>query len=194
MRDVLRVGDRCKNRSGRPIHFISSKADLTRAGGCRECHILGCREYLAEHAPRINKRRRASHKKNPMPKRLSDAKYSVAHKTQRKMYYDVWYPNNLERHMIYSARRRAKKYNVPFALSHTDIHVPKVCPVLGIRLKSGVGRSTDNSPTLDRIRPHRGYVKGNVAVISSLANRIKTDATLEQVEKVLRWMKKLRRQ
>ena len=48
----------------------------------------------------------------------------------------------------------------------------------------------DNSPTLDRIIPERGYVKGNVVVISALANRIKTNANVRQIELVAEWLRK----
>ena len=48
----------------------------------------------------------------------------------------------------------------------------------------------DNSPNLDRIFPKKGYVPGNVRVISQRANRIKSDATVEEMRAVLRDMQK----
>ncbi len=60
--------------------------------------------------------------------------------------------------------------------------------MLGIRLEPGVANSHDASPSLDRLEPTRGYVKGNVAVISYRANRIKTDATAEELQRVLDWV------
>lgn len=41
---------------------------------------------------------------------------------------------------------------------------------------------SNNSPTIDRINPKLGYIKGNVWVISNKANRFKNDATLEELE------------
>ena len=71
----------------------------------------------------------------------------------------------------------------------TDIVVPEFCPVLGLRLKiSEEGRWTDSSPSLDRFIPSLGYVKGNVRVISWRANRIKCDATVEEVRALLAYM------
>jgi hypothetical protein len=46
----------------------------------------------------------------------------------------------------------------------------------------------DSSPSLDRFYPERGYVAGNCFVISSLANRIKNNATAPQVAQVAVWM------
>jgi hypothetical protein len=56
-------------------------------------------------------------------------------------------------------------------------------------LKSSGGYQSDGSPSLDRIDPKKGYVKGNVAVISYKANRIKQDATPEELEAVASWLR-----
>lgn len=76
---------------------------------------------------------------------------------------------------------------VPFDLEMSDIAVPERCPILGIKLERGVGQRTyqDSSPSLDRIIPNKGYVKDNIAVISMRANRIKNDATLDEMRSVV---------
>tara|TARA_Y100000034_G_scaffold96183_1_gene117051 strand:- start:83 stop:640 length:558 start_codon:yes stop_codon:yes gene_type:complete len=59
---------------------------------------------------------------------------------------------------------------------------PKVCPVQRIELDWNInGRGGhDNSPSLDRIDPTKGYIPGNVMIMSSLANKMKSNSTLEQ--------------
>lgn len=42
--------------------------------------------------------------------------------------------------------------------------------------------------SLDRIVPSLGYVPGNVAVISHRANRIKSDATADELRAVADWL------
>jgi hypothetical protein len=54
-----------------------------------------------------------------------------------------------------------------------------------VPLKYSPGPLADNSPTLDRIDPARGYVPGNIAVLSALANRIKSNAAPAQIRAVL---------
>lgn len=78
-----------------------------------------------------------------------------------------------------SAKRRALKRGLPFDLTVEDVEVPRFCPALGIPLYRAAGAAAQgpNSPTLDRIKPELGYVRGNVRVISSRANQIKSDAT-----------------
>ena len=81
-----------------------------------------------------------------------------------------------------SAKQRAKKHGLPFDLTPQDILVPTHCPILGIPLiisKNGKGKPSGNSPTLDRIDPTLGYVRDNVWVVSSKANRMKQDMSPE---------------
>lgn len=65
--------------------------------------------------------------------------------------------------------------------------------MFGIPLRVNVGRRgpSDNSPTLDRIIPRKGYVRGNIIVISFFANRVKNNATVEQLFLVARFYKRL---
>lgn len=102
--------------------------------------------------------------------------------------YSPWYL------MWAGARQRALKKNLPFDIEQEDVRDLVVdlefCPVLGVKLGWDNDKLLDNSPTLDKIKPELGYVKGNVAVISNKANRIKTDANLEEIGKVWCWLKR----
>ena len=90
--------------------------------------------------------------------------------------------------MVYNAKTRCKKTGVPFDLHYTDLIVPDKCPVLGIPLVKSDGKRTDNSPSIDRIHNHIGYVKGNVAVIPWKANKMKSNMTIEEVRAILEYM------
>lgn len=92
------------------------------------------------------------------------------------------------------ARGRAKRKGLLIDIDNVYVHsiTPTHCPVLGFEFVF-VGNKTilPASPSLDRIIPELGYVKGNVAVISQRANAIKSDATAAEVEKVLVWMRSI---
>lgn len=92
-------------------------------------------------------------------------------------------------HMMKRAERRAKKANLPFDITVEDIFIPEVCPVFGcpFSISNGSGPG-DFSPSIDKIIPDMGYVKGNIRIICSKANRIKSDASVEEVRKVLNYM------
>jgi len=92
-----------------------------------------------------------------------------------------------------SAKKRAKLNKIRFNLFPEDIpKVPKYCPILGIELKSNnISSPLDSSPSLDKIFPKKGYVKGNVRIISNRANRIKSDATLKELILILKDARKI---
>lgn len=101
----------------------------------------------------------------------------------------LWGQRNLARRMLTAARQRARDAGLTFNIDLSDIAIPPFCPALGLELQAGNGARAPNSPTLDRLDNSRGYVKGNVRVISWRANAIKNNCTIEELEKVLAYMK-----
>ena len=101
------------------------------------------------------------------------------------------------------ARDRAKKNKIPFDLTTQDLRdiITDSCPILGIKFelnkhdkKWGKGKNKNNwqnSPSLDRIVPDKGYTKDNVIIVSFMANSIKNQATPDQIQKVATFYKKL---
>ena len=72
-----------------------------------------------------------------------------------------------------------------------QIDTTDICPILGIPMRWHAGRGTGkrqpNTKSIDRIDPNRGYIKGNVQIISWRANKIKQDATFEELIKLGKW-------
>lgn len=94
-------------------------------------------------------------------------------------------------HLLRAARQRAKRHNIPITITKADIIVPTHCPVLGIALQRNKrGKSLDTSPSLDRLDPLKGYVPGNIMVISMRANQIKSNGTLEEHQKICTYLEK----
>jgi hypothetical protein len=89
--------------------------------------------------------------------------------------------SNLEKRMFSSAKERAKRKGLDFNIELSDIVIPKLCPILGIELFKGETKVRKNSPSLDRIDSTKGYIKGNVQVISNLANTMKNNATEKEL-------------
>lgn len=90
-----------------------------------------------------------------------------------------------------AAKKRAKMKGRVFSLEVEDIpKIPEYCPILNIKIIANTTHAPlDSSPSLDRIDSDKGYVKGNVQIISNRANRIKADATIEEIELILNFMK-----
>lgn len=92
--------------------------------------------------------------------------------------------------IIKNIRHRAKKNGRRCSIVAADILVPEFCPVLGIKLVVSVtGKPLPNSPSVDRFYNDAGYTPDNIRVISHRANQLKRDATVEELERVLHYMK-----
>lgn len=90
-----------------------------------------------------------------------------------------------EANMLDRSKSRAKKKGFEHTISITDIHIPDICPLLGIPLFPGTnGKVGPNSPTLDRIDSSKGYTPDNIWVISYKANTIKSNATPGELFKI----------
>lgn len=94
----------------------------------------------------------------------------------------TWRGKYWERTLLRNARGRAFKKGLNVNIVEADIVIPDVCPVLGLRLEKAVGVMQDNSPSIDRIKPALGYVRGNIRVISQRANRLKCDGTAAEMK------------
>jgi hypothetical protein len=88
---------------------------------------------------------------------------------------------------IINIRSRCKQAGIPCDISADDFTMPEVCPVLGIKLTWG-SELVDGTPSFDRFNPAGGYVKGNVAIISLKANRLKNDGSIDDLKAVVAWM------
>jgi hypothetical protein len=94
--------------------------------------------------------------------------------------------------MYSSSRKRAIRFQIPHEITTdylTSIAVDR-CPILGLELKYGGGKLSNNSASVDRIVPELGYVVGNVQIISNLANMMKSCATKDQLITFADWVHK----
>lgn len=78
-------------------------------------------------------------------------------------------------------KAKAKQHGIPWDLEIDDLDWPNKCPYLDIELNYNSDKRADNVASLDRIIPEKGYTKGNVQIISNLANMMKTCATKDQI-------------
>lgn len=89
--------------------------------------------------------------------------------------------NNLEKIIYDRAKSRANRKNIEFNIEPSDIVIPESCPVLNMPFVYG---DHEWSPSIDRIIPSLGYVKGNIIIISNRANVIKNNASPEELLKI----------
>lgn len=97
------------------------------------------------------------------------------------------------RHLWVLAKRREAANGRAFDITPGDIHIPEYCPVFGSKLEFGNKTYSPNAASLDAIIPELGHVRGNIAVISHRANTIKNDASVEELLKVAKWLRRVTR-
>ena len=95
-----------------------------------------------------------------------------------------------QRRMFLAARARAKSKGVPFTLNVEDVVIPDKCPVFGIDIDVKGAKYAPNIPSIDRVVPELGYTKENVRIVCYRANRLKNNASFEELELIYNWMKK----
>jgi len=113
-------------------------------------------------------------------------------KAKQRKHQKNWRINNPKTYLIRLAKIRAKENNIDFAITEEDIKIPEICPVFGYGIKHNSGSKQDNSISLDRIDNSKGYTKDNIAVISWKANRLKNNATIEDLRKLLKYMESVK--
>jgi hypothetical protein len=116
------------------------------------------------------------------PCKHCETSYRIQNMKKINAYSKIYRRKNINKSMLFAARARAKQNKLPFDLDVNDIIVPETCPILNIPISTCGDKR--NSPSLDRIIPDLGYVKGNIRVVSWRANWIKNNMTKEEVEKL----------
>lgn len=129
---------------------------------------------------KATEKRRYERKKEGIQKAARS--YYLKNKDALKERAIKWRARNPASYLLSAAKSRAKSSGMEFNIAIDDIEIPRFCPVLGIELVHRGGRT--NSPSIDRIDNSKGYVKGNVIVISVRANLIKRDATLLELQRI----------
>lgn len=137
---------------------ISEFSNCTRDGEVKHTYCKVCR----------NAQVKISRKKNPIKYRGKETS---------------WRNDNPVKRLLYCTRQSAKIKDLEHNIDETDFMLlPTHCPYLGIEIDYSAGNGkTMMKPSIDRVDPGKGYIKGNVELISSLANTMKSNASPEQL-------------
>lgn len=113
--------------------------------------------------------------------RTSDVEFFLSEQQEEERDKHYGSINRIKQVLLNLAKVRSKRDGIEFDLTLDDFDIPKLCPILNIKLIPGIGKQSPNSPSIDRIDGKRGYVKNNVCVISYRANAMKNDASIDEL-------------
>lgn len=181
----------------------------------KEKLLTAKKAYYQENKEKLLTAKKAHYQENRDKALAYKKAYYHANKEKRKEYRRKFREDNYEHvkkqedsyrvkeyradpvaYMWRNKKASAKHKGIEFDITEKDIAdiMTEQCPVLGIDLRfnfgKGAGHNNDDSYSIDRIDSSKGYVKGNIQMISKRANTIKSDATLEELEKLVAYMRK----
>lgn len=189
------------------VHYFTGKPCLrghivhryTSTGLCEKCakmHAAVAMGKVRKNDPEKFKRWHRAAAKNFVDKLKRDGEFKGLKKRYRDSYKNRCIETDPKKFwcckQLWAYKRRAAVHGVPFDLDGEyliSICVDE-CPVFGTKLvymKNGGDR--EKMPSVDRIVPEKGYVRGNVVVMSMKANTIKNSYGSADVLRVGEWMK-----
>ena len=171
-----------QNRAGNPdIYHAQKKYKAAHVEDIREYH----KRYRAANSEKLRTQKKQHRTANA--EKIRKRKQELHAANVDKDPKGTWL-----RKIFVRAKARAKKRGLPYDDKCPDLELPDVCPVLGIALvypNAFKNKRSPNSPSLDRLENPLGYVALNLRVISFRANALKNDASIEELEAVIRYMK-----
>lgn len=150
---------------------------------CKACESLRKKEWHKKNSERLSAKYKEKYYKN----KEAVAEYGRQYRKERR-------ENHWFEHFSCNKSKDCKMRGIPYELDAEYLASIWVdtCPVFGIYLIDGSKIKgcyrPDNLAELDRLVPSKGYVKGNVRWISRRANRIKSDASIDEIKKILKYM------
>jgi hypothetical protein len=173
------------------IHWIDEIAELKRLGS------MGTKMPVLAKKYGVSKQRIKQVLDQYIPEWYDTYGAAVDRKLKTDARYAKW--GVREDSELYSAKRtkfnrkkaNASKSGLEWSLSFGDLSWPTHCPILGIELDYFTEMRQENSVSFDRIDSTKGYITGNVQVISWRANRIKNDGTAGEHRKIASYLDSL---
>lgn len=193
---MVQTGDNMKkicrkcNRELPGEQFIRNKSCKNgRAGTCKDCSNAYSRRWKQENASRlaIVRRQQYAERYGPIQRRKEQERRDNR-------------PFRVRAQLLRGGmRQRAKQLELPFDsdVLTTDyllawMHKTPTCPCCGVQLDYGFKHDRkphDDSPSIDQVIPGAGYTVDNVALICWRCNNLKRDATPDELQKVVDWMR-----
>jgi len=175
----------------KPINeFIKHKGCIDGyAGTCRMCANTYSTNWKRKNSVRLAKKRRERYAKN-----------NGERVRQREIKRKLEHPIRVRAQVLRMGMvTRSKKKNLDFDSDYFSVTYlmqllkdKPFCECCGKHLDTGFkndNKPHDDSPSMDRINSSLGYTKENTALLCWRCNNLKRDATTQELDTILKWMR-----
>ena len=153
------------------LHCGISKLEQTGIGVCKQ-YCQTCR------SARTNKRKSDYWFSSRKFTRSRDQEYSANTRRREKLKLDD------QLRLYFRSKASAQTRGIEFSISKEDIVIPEHCPVLLTPFEY----NTEQTMSVDRIDNSKGYIPGNIQIISRRANTMKNSASREDLINFAHWV------
>ena len=146
-------------------HIQNTKLNLYKTA-CKSCRRIEAQKHYIKNTEYYHTKRKNWRIANPKKSWATNAKHS--------------------------ARSRAKVRGIECSITQEYIYsiAPDRCPVFNTPfIFTGNKVQNSESPSIDRIDVTKGYIEGNIVIISMKANSIKNAYKADDIAKVSKWLK-----
>ena len=183
--------EKAKNREYMRRYLAGRKNDPVWVAAERErCRLKNAKKRATDPAYREQERaaRKRYYAQNRERLIAQNREWYAAHPGYQNKKVRQYRRANPAKFLVRHARDRAKTLGLAFNITVDDVVIPTHCQVLGIEIKIAAKGFDRASPSIDRILPALGYVRGNIRVISYRANELKKDASADELIRVANWL------
>lgn len=149
------------------------------------------RQWRIDNPDRNRETKRAYRKNNPEKMSALNKAKRDRHREQynehSREYYKKTKVSRWAKRVTWGCKQRAESQGLPFDMTPEDLldpntnALPQLCSILRIPLDYSAGPDRRYWATVDKIVPSKGYVTGNVRVISFAANMAKSSGSDDSI-------------
>jgi len=153
-------------------------------GNLTSGHSTSCGCFREENRPNLSKNRDFKGAQNPRAKKSAERNGGEWVPSN-----SVWYKRAAG--IYHSAKRNGVPVGFKSAAemaAYVKSIAPDKCPVFGVTFTPRGKGFHRWSPSIDKIDPKLGYIRGNIQIISMMANAMKRDASPEQLRRFAEWV------
>jgi hypothetical protein len=175
---LIAIQNNQKTYMGTPCLHGHNGKRYTRNHDCYSCKAIATRLYLQRK--RIDAGIRSVGRPRKYPELIGPPKPT------RKLFKPVTVQ---EKWIARSKGNKKGKYRRELSVDYYKTLLVTHCPLLEIELSYDLydnNVTPENYATLDKIDPKKGYVVGNVQIVSYRANTLKNSATLDELKLIVK--------